>query len=105
MSPDCSIIEIDRVVKRGLLNMLKEHFRAVEDILEVKGKSLNSASHPLHKGNGREFFVRGFLSSHLGKHVSKKQGKIITDPHITMDRTSKTNRRIEQKYHINLENN
>ncbi|MFF2498979.1 hypothetical protein [Peribacillus sp. NPDC058075] len=52
--------------------MLKENFRAVEDIFEVKGKSLNSASHPLHKGNGREFFVKEFLSSHLGKHVSKK---------------------------------
>lgn len=58
--------------------MFQAHFNAIEDILEVKGKLLKSAGHSLHKGNGREFFVKEFLTSHLGQHVSIGTGEIIS---------------------------
>lgn len=70
----------------GESKLLKTHFRAIEDILEVKGKLLNSAGHSLHKGNGREFFVKEFLVSHLGNHVSVGTGEIInhlSEPNVT----------------------
>lgn len=57
--------------------MLQSHFGVIEDILEVKGKLLNNAGHSLHKGNGREFFVKEFLTHHIGKHISVGTGEII----------------------------
>ncbi|MBX4163364.1 DUF6602 domain-containing protein [Priestia megaterium] len=57
--------------------MLQSHFKAIEDILAVKGKLLNNAGHTLHKGNGREFFVKEFLMHHIGKHLSIGTGELI----------------------------
>lgn len=60
------------------MNLLIEHFNAIEKLLLAKSKIAANSGHPLHKGNAREDFIRDFLVDHIGSTVRIGTGEIIS---------------------------
>jgi hypothetical protein len=60
------------------MNLLVEHFNAIEKLLLAKSRIAANSGHPLHKGNAREVFIREFLADHIGSSVRIGTGEIIS---------------------------
>lgn len=57
--------------------MLRRHFDYIEKLILAQSSIVDEAGHAIHKGTPREYFIKDFLSNHIGKRVAFGTGEII----------------------------